>query len=52
MYDLLITGGLVLDGAGNPGQYLSIGVRDGARSTPPAASSAPASSTCTLTQAW
>ena len=30
MYDLLITGGLVLDGAGNPGQYLSIGVRDGA----------------------
>jgi N-acyl-D-amino-acid deacylase len=29
MLDLLITGGLVLDGAGNPGQYLSIGVRDG-----------------------
>ncbi len=29
MYDLLITGGLVLDGAGNPGQYLSVGVRDG-----------------------
>ena len=29
MFDLLITGGLVLDGAGNPGQYLSVGVRDG-----------------------
>ncbi len=29
MLDLLITGGLVLDGAGNPGQYLAIGVRDG-----------------------
>jgi len=28
MFDLLIKGGLVLDGAGNPGQYVAVGVRD------------------------
>ena len=28
MFDILIKGGLVLDGAGNPGQYLSVGVKN------------------------
>ena len=28
MFDILIKGGLVLDGAANPGQYLSVGVKN------------------------
>ena len=28
MFDILITGGLGLDGAGTPGQYLSVGVKN------------------------
>ena len=30
MFDILIKGGMVLDGAANPGLYLSVGVKDNA----------------------
>ena len=28
MFDILIKGGLVLDGAANPGQYLSVAIKN------------------------
>ena len=67
MFDLLITGGLIVDGTGNPGFYGAVGVEgetvrilrgdvcqvEAARTIDATAtSSAPASSTCTPTRAW